>query len=260
MSSGSCKFSAAHKATPFFVLRRVALAYGIYAAGFLTSAAVRSAGRRLTLEDGIMSDLLSRTDNPRGCFISASAAVLWGLLLLPTVALLQRGYQRLQSRWGVLGGWIYCVGLIAVIATGISTPFQRPYVPIHLYLAFLAFMSLVAGLAICHGVIASLPNTARLQHAGGALLLMGAFLFLTYLFFTPRYFDGRRWFLAVSEWGLAAVIAASTVSITAVMVEWACRQEDSCEEGRATPDAPPNGSQPIRSEANSTSSAAGSRR
>ena len=113
-----------------------------------------------------------------------------------------------------LGGGIYGLGLLMIIATGISTPFQQAYVPIHIYLAFLAFMSLVAGLGICHAVTACLLASARLRQGGWAVLLTGAFLYLTYVFFTPAHFAGRRWFLAATEWALGALIAASTASLT----------------------------------------------
>src|SRR4051812_46014107 len=150
MRNAELKSFVAWATRPSFVLRGIIpLAYGIYLVGFSVSAAVRLAGRHPTLEDCIMSDLLSPEDNPRGWLISAVAAVLCGLMLLPTVGLFLRTWRRLDSRWGVQGAWLYGLGLVSVIAAGVSTPFQQSYVPIHVYLAFFAFMSLVAGLGIC---------------------------------------------------------------------------------------------------------------
>ena len=179
-----------------------------------------------------MSDLLSRIDNPRGYLISAVATVLCGLLLLPVATVFQRGCGLLHSRWAALGAWIYRVGLIAMIATGVSTPFQQSYVPIHVYLAFLAFMSLVTGLAICHAATALLITSGRLRHATLAILQMGAFLYLTYLFFSPGYFDERRWFLAACEWVVSALIVTGTVSLVADFAGWQLSRGDSFEEER----------------------------
>ncbi len=221
--------------SPTFVLwRLIPLAYGVFLAGYLISIVVVSAGRSPRLEDGIMSDLLSRSDNPRGYLISAAATVVCGLLLLPTATLLQKACGLLHYRWAVLGAWIYRVGLVATIATGASTPFQQPYVPIHIYLAFLAFMSLVAGLAICHAVVALSMPSARLRHATLATLQVSVLLYLTYLFFTPRYFDGRRWFLAVCEWVVSALIVSGTVSLIALFRGWQLYRGDSCEEELTT--------------------------
>jgi hypothetical protein len=216
MHAAQRKLSIAFWTDPVFVLRRlIPMAYGIFLAGFLISVLVVSAGRSPTLEDGIMSDLLSPIDNPRGYLISAVATVLCGLLLLPVAIVFQRSCGLHPSRWATLGAWIYRVGLIATIATGVTTPFQQSYVPIHVYLAFLAFMSLAAGLAICHAVAALLITSGRLRHATLATLQLGAFLYLTYLFFSPGYFNERRWFLAACEWVVSALVVTGTVSLAA---------------------------------------------
>jgi hypothetical protein len=165
-----------------------------------------------------MSDLLSRIDNPRGYLISAIATVVCGLLLLPVATLFQRTCRSLHCRWAVMGAWVYRGGLAAAIATGISTPFQQPYVPIHIYLAFAAFMALVAGLTICLAATACFLTSARLRLAVLAALHAAALSFLTFVFLTPRYFDGRRWFLAVCEWGLSVLIAVGTMALAAASV------------------------------------------
>lgn len=240
--------------TPTVVLRRfIPLAYGVFLAGFSGSAALVSAGRSPRLEDGIMSDLLSRTDNPRGCFIAAIATVVCGLLLLPTATLFQRGWSSPHRGWTVLGAWLYRVGLVATIATGVTTPFQQPYVPFHLWLAFLAFMSIAAGLAVSLTVAACSFSSARFRLAALAALQVGALLFLAYLFVTPRYFDGRRWFLAVCEWVLSALIVTGTVSLAAVLAR-ASRIREGGQRQANHPEGPANRSQPILSETSPASS------
>lgn len=164
-----------------------------------------------------MSDLLSPSDNPRGYFIAAIATLLCGLLLLlPAATLFQHGWNPPQRRWAGLGAWLYRLGLMATIAVGISTPFQQPYVPVHIWLAFAAFMSLAAGLAVSLGVAAGSATSARWPLATLGALQVGALSFLAYLFcFAPAWFEDRRWLLAVCEWGLSALIAAGTVVVAA---------------------------------------------
>ena len=205
---------------PSLVLNRIIpLAYGIYLAGFSISAAVRLAGQRPKLEDAIMSDLLSPEYNPRGCYISAVAAAFCGFMLLPSVGLFIRTWRTLGTRWGEVGAWLYGLGLLSVIATAVSAPFQMPYVPIHIYLAFIAFMSLVAGLGISLTAAVFVSHAARLKFAVAAVVLLGAFIYLIYLFFAPEYFAGRRWLLALLEWALGALIGIGTVLVTMVAVE-----------------------------------------
>ena len=207
-------------ATPAFALHRlIPGAYGVFLAGFVISGAIFSAGRKLTLENGLMSDLLSRIENPRGYLISTIATVACGALLLPTATLFQRGWK---SVWAVLGAWLYRIGLIATIAIGATTFVQRPYTPIHIWLAFVAFMSLVAGLGVSLVVAACSHPSARFVLAALGAFQIGALLFLAYvfgggLFFGVDFFEGRRWFLPICEWALCALIALGTVALTAVL-------------------------------------------
>ena len=250
-------------APAYLLFRLIPVAYGVFLAGFMTSAAVRLADRPPTLEAGIMSDLLSRIDNPRGYLFSAMATVMCGVLLLPAAALFQRGWSSPPGRWAILGAWLYRVGLIAAIAVGATTPLQRPYVALHIWLTFLAFMSLVAGLAVSLAVAACSATAVRFPLAALGALQMGALFFLTYVFLgylgvVDDCFEGRRWFLAVCEWGLSALIAAGTVAVAGALAQASKLRRDSGE--TTQPDGAAIGSQPIRSETKPTSSAAGSGR
>jgi hypothetical protein len=217
MNTPQPKFPRSLWRDPTLVPRRlIPFAYGVFLVGFAVSAALLCAGRSPTLEDGIMSDLLSREDNPRGYLIAATATMLSGFLLLPVATLFQRSRRGPHRGWAVLGAWLYRLGLVAVIATGISTPFQQPYVPVHLWLSYLAFMGMAAGLGVGLCVAACPSGRGRLRLAALAALHVGALLFLAYLFFTPTFFEGRRWFLAVCEWMLSVLIAVGTLTLTAV--------------------------------------------
>lgn len=206
--------------TPAFALRRLIPAgYGVFLAGFAISGALFSAGRELRLENGLMSDLLSRVNNPRGYLFSTIATVACGVLLLPTATIFQRGWS---SAWAVLGAWFYRVGLIATIVLGATTPLQQPYIPIHIWLTFLALMSLAAGLAMCLVIAACTNAPARFLLAALGALQMSTLLFLAYVFlagllFHADFFEGRRWLTPVCEWALNALIAVSTVALTAVL-------------------------------------------
>lgn len=204
--------------SPRFVLGRlIPVAYGVFGAGFMISAAVFSADRTLTLENGIMSDLLSRIDNPHGYLISAIATTICGVLLLPAASLFQRGLKNSPRVWAVLGAWLYRLGLIAVIAVGVTTPLQQPYIPFHIWLSYFAFISMVAGLGVSLGAAAYSARPTRIPLAVLGAIHIVTLLFLVYLFFSPRYFDGRRWLLAVFEWALSALIAAGTIALAATL-------------------------------------------
>jgi len=202
----------------FALHRLIPLAYGVFIVGFLISAALFSAGRPPTLEDGIMTNLLSRMENPQGWLFSAIAAVWCGVLLLPAATLFARGWKSPYRRWAVLGGWFYRIGLIAACVVGVTSPFELPYGQIHVWVAFLAFMSTVVGLAACLGVAAH--SHARIALAALAALHIAALVFLAYLFFTPTFFEGRLWLLAVCEWALVALIAAGPVALTTALLRF----------------------------------------
>jgi hypothetical protein len=201
------------------VLRRLLpLAYSVFLAGYIASAALFSLGRAPRLEDGIMSDLLSRTMNPRGYLLAAGATVVFGLLMLPATAVFRRAGRGVVHRvWAGLAAWLYRVGLVAAIAVGISSPFEEPYTGMHLRLTYLAFMSITAGAAV--GLVVTACSSVR----GGRMLSVLATLhvvalgFVTYLYFTPEFFDDRRWLLAVCEWAVIFLVGVGTVVLTAAM-------------------------------------------
>ena len=166
-----------------------------------------------------MTDLLSRQTNPRGWYFSAISAVLCGALLLPVPTLFQRAWRSSWQPLTVLGAWLYRVGLIATCVLGVTSPFQLPYGRIHVWLAFLAFMSQVAGLGVCFAVASHARKSPALAMLSA--FQVGLLCFLAYLFFTPAFFDERLWLLAVCEWGLGALIAASTGILVATLSAFA---------------------------------------
>ena len=204
--------------TPNVVLRLwIPAACSVFVIGFLISLVFFFQGRTAKLEDALISDLLSPDDNPRGYLFAAIATSACGLLLLPASALFDKGWGHLYRRWALLGAWLYRIGLIATIVIGASTPFQVPYIPVHVRLAYLAFMSMAAGLAVSLCIAARLSTSARVPLATLAALQTGALLYLAYEFLGPNNFLGSRWFLAFCEWTLSALIAAGTAAVAAAL-------------------------------------------
>src|SRR5215831_6156764 len=66
------------------------LAYFIFFAGLVLSILVRCSDRAFRTEDGILSDLFSRIDNPRGYLIACLAVTITGLVLLPVASFIQQ--------------------------------------------------------------------------------------------------------------------------------------------------------------------------
>lgn len=209
--------------TPAFVLRRlIPVAYGVFFIGFVISAAIYSWQRTPTLEDGIMSDLLSRIDNPHGYLFSAIASVICSLFLLPAATIFQRGWKRSPRRWTIFGAWLYRLGLIATIVIGATTPLQQPYTLFHIWIALFAFLSTVAGLTVSLWIAVYASPFTRFWLVVLGVLQICALLFLVYEFFSflgffSDCFEGHRGLLAVFEWSWVALIAASVGVLVAAL-------------------------------------------
>jgi hypothetical protein len=203
--------------TPQMVLRLwIPLGYGFFFAGLAISIVVRCSDHPFRLEDAILSDLLSRFDNPHGYLVASGATTLCGFLLLPVASYVQMRLNTVRH-WTVLGAWLYRLGLFAAVAVGITTPFQQAYVPIHIYLAFLAFMSVVAGLAVLLATAACTVKAWRWSLRALAGVEAAFLFFLAYVFVTPDFFHDRRDWLAICEWVLCGSIAVGTAVLAAAL-------------------------------------------
>ena len=200
------------EAAQVVVLRRwIPSAFGLFIVGFAVSAFVSQEGKIPTLEQLIMSDLLSPIDSPRSYMLAVGATAGCSVLLLPVATFLRSTHLATKHKCSALGVWLYHLGLIALFATALSTPFQEPYVPVHVYLAFLAFMGMTAGLAALLFADALRRRTRRMLSAAIGSLQAIAWMFLAYVFLTPDFFDGRRWLLGLSEWLLTGLIGVGTI-------------------------------------------------
>jgi hypothetical protein len=175
----------------------IPVSYAIFFGGLMIAGLIFFRGRPFDLKAAIISDLESPDDNPHGYVPSAASTAVSGAMLasLPVVS-----FQRLkQRRWlAVLGAVLFALGLGAAIAIGILAPFTRGYTPVHIQLAYLAFVG------ICGGTL------LHLIAARGSKFVIGfqcvALLFLIYLYFGPEMFDNKRLLssLAFWEWVLCA--------------------------------------------------------
>jgi len=195
---------------PMRVLRLwLPLAYVVFFAGLVLSILARCSDRAFRVEDGILSDLFSRIDNPRGYLIACSAITICGLALLPVASFIQ---QRLHgaSRLSAVSGWLYRLGVFATIAVGLTTPFQRPYVAVHIYLSFFSFMAMVAGLMLGFAAVARTTRAGKSFLWWLAAMQVAFLLFLGYLLVKPGFFHNRRDALAICEWVMCISIGVCT--------------------------------------------------
>ncbi len=195
-------------------------AFGCFIAGFAPATWLffgRQAETHLT--DAVISTLLSREDNPAGFLYAAAGTALWGALMLPVASAVQRGVMT-QARsvgLGKAGTWVLRLGLTAAVAVGVTSPADSLYAPMHINLAFAAFMSTTLGLALLCAAIASgaSGSAKRAGYAALAGVQAGVLVFLTYVFFTPDFFANRGpWTgLAACEWGLCILITLATWTV-----------------------------------------------
>ena len=191
-------------------------AYTVFVVSLLISAGFFYSGRQVRIEDALMSVLLSRRDNPHGYLIAAIGTAACGVFLLPTTTLFHNRLSELHRLGAATGAWIYRLGLVAVIAIGGLAPFQgEAFGPVHIYLAFLAFTGMVAGLAVCLGVAALGRTPGRLWLSGLAAIHTGELLFLIYVWFVPYPTQGYGPWTSVAalECGLCISIAVGTTAL-----------------------------------------------
>ena len=193
----------------------VPTAYTVFVIGFLLAAAARSAERKPTWEDAVMSELLSRQDNPRGYFVAIAAVAVCAMLLFPAADLIQEGACRRCAAWRRAAAWLYRAGLFTAVANATLTPWLEKYGTFHVSLAFFSFMVLTAALAIVLIATAFVSHAGRVGLAALGLAQVAALLFLTYLYFASWYFVDRRWLLGLFEWAFAALVAVGTIVILA---------------------------------------------
>jgi hypothetical protein len=181
---------------------------------FFGSLAVASVfyfrNRPFDFKAAVISDLESPEDNPGGYGIAAAGTAVSAILLIPVTMLFHSRLRPLRRRAALLGAGFFAIGLAAAIAIGFLAPFTTDYTPIHINLAFTAFVGICAG-SLVYSAIAAAPAFATGSRWGPRLAAMvvlqgSVLLFLGYLYFTPNFFNfkGLLTSLALWEWLLCA--------------------------------------------------------
>jgi hypothetical protein len=179
----------------------------IFLLGLLISGAIFSRAKPFDIKAAIISDLESPDDNPRGYAASAASTALSGVLLAPAALAFYR-QLRYKKRWlaRIAAAW-FSLGIAGAIAIGLTAPFTRGYTPLHVQLAYAAFIGIAGG--IWFDVLA-IPSRSFLKGFQGVV-----FLFLLYLYFGPDFFNNDHLLtsLAFWEWALCADAGIALVAL-----------------------------------------------
>lgn len=175
----------------------LALSCVVFCAGLGVAGAIYFDDRVFDARDLVISDLVSPDDNPRGYAAGATGIAIAALLLAPGLV---RNHLRLRladQRMALAGTLFTGLGLTAALAIGVLAPLTHDYTPLHVQLAFAAFIGVCAGTTV-HVAIAASRNWVLLGFQSCVLVFLG------YLYFHPRFFGnmGLVDSLAFWEWML----------------------------------------------------------
>lgn len=153
-------------------------------------------GKPFDARAAIISDFESPDYNPRGYGAAAAGTAAAGILLVPAAMMFYRRLRKDRPVPARVGAALFALGLGAAIAIGILAPFTRGYSPLHIQLAYAAFIGIWGGTFF--DLVAARANRVLITVQGGVLL------FLVYLYFGPEFFNNDRLLtsLAFWEWAL----------------------------------------------------------
>ncbi len=184
----------------------------IFLLGLFISGMIFFRGKEFDLKEAIISDLESPDDNPSGYVPSAAATAVSGLLLAPAALAFYR-QLRSKRRWlARLGLGCFILGSAGAIFIGLLAPLTRGYSPLHVQLAYAAFIGIAGG--IWFNLLA-LPGTRFLKWFQGAVLL-----FLVYLYFGPDFFNNDHLLTSIAfwEWLLCADVGIALLALARAIV------------------------------------------
>jgi hypothetical protein len=179
--------------TPRFALRVLVPASGlIFLLGLAVSGAIFFRGKPFDLKAAVISDLESPEDNPHGYGPSAAATAVAAILLAPAALIFYRQLRSWRLWLARAGAALFAVGIAGAIGIGMLAPFTRGYSPLHIQLAYAAFIGIGGG--IWFDLLAARAATA-LRWVQGAV-----FLFLVYLYFGPDFFSDEHLLTSIAFW------------------------------------------------------------
>jgi hypothetical protein len=197
--------------------------FAVFFVGLLSSSAFYFRTRPIDLKAAVISDVESPGDNPHGYGAAAAGTAACGLLLAPAAALFYQRLRVVRRRLTVAGSLLFAAGLASATAIGLLAPFTRGYTPLHIQLAFAAFIGICGGTLILLFVAAGMAREAgrglRRAASGIAALNSLVLAFLLYMYFGPEILnnDGLLTSLAFCEWMLCVDCALSLWILAAVI-------------------------------------------
>ena len=207
------------------LVRRVFLpaSCAVFLASLVVASLFYFSGRPFEAKDAVISDLESPEDNPRGYGVGAAGTAVCAILLIPAAAVSYRRLQVVRRKLALASTVLFGAGLAAAIAIGFLAPFTRDYTPLHIQLAFAAFIGICSGTLVC-SIIGALWALETCDSWGPRLVAMvvvqgSVLLFLVYLYFAPHFFNykGLLTSLAFWEWLLCADLVASLWILNAAL-------------------------------------------
>jgi hypothetical protein len=179
-------------------LRRiVAASIGIFVIGLTISAVFYFSSRPIVFTDGVISNWLSPEGNPHGCLAAALGTGVAAVVLAPSALLFYRRLSPIHKLASMAGAACYAAGLPAAILIAGLSPVRGLDFSIHLMLAYVAFISLQAGVSI-YLTIAATKSRSGMTFAALKWLLPIAFLTLSFVVNADT--------TALCEWGPCATI------------------------------------------------------
>lgn len=179
----------------------------IFVLGLLVSGTIFFRGKALDFKAAVISDLESPEDDPRGYAVLAGGIAVSGALLAPAAVIFYLALRD-KKRWlARIGAGCFALGIAGAIAIGATAPVTRGYSPMHVYLAYAAFIGITGG--IWFNVLA-LPSLSFMKWFQG-----GVFLFLLYLCFGPDFFSDDHLLTSIAfwEWLLCADVGFALMAL-----------------------------------------------
>jgi hypothetical protein len=197
---------------------------GLLLASIFYFSSSYSSSQQRTFIDALISWLQSPDANPRGYLFATAGTAVGGILLAPVALMFYRRLSTIHRTLAAIGSFFLAAGLLAAVLIGCLAPFPQTYEPLHIPLAYAAFIAISTGLAVCLAV-AALPTEQSRRRANPFLMALAAFmgavvLFLFYmLLVSDSLFDNQHWYssLAFLEWLLCAGNAAYTYLLAAIL-------------------------------------------
>jgi hypothetical protein len=193
----------------------------VFFVGLLLASISYFSAQQRTFIDALISWLQSPSANPHGYLFATGGTAVSGVLLAPVALMFYRRLTAIHRALAAIGSFFFAAGLLAAVLIGCLAPFPETYEPLHIPLAYAAFIGIATGLAVCLAVAAKRAKQSRRRVLMSLAAIMGAVVvFLFYLLLvSDAFFDNQHWYssLAFLEWLLCVGNAAYAYLLSAVL-------------------------------------------